>query len=81
MIGTRLVNKGRRSLQTSGTPGLGRVDKDLLPSPHAMQRLTGGRLGDRTINDYAKATPTGLAAPGAEADLMHLGLLGPKIQP
>lgn len=66
-----LTNRGRRSFETSGS-------KDTLPSPRALQKLTGGVLVDRTINDYSKVTPTGRAAPGVEADLFHLGLKGSR---
>lgn len=74
---TTLTNRGRKSFQTSGSTRAG--GKEVLPSPRALQKLTGGVLTDRTINQYSKATPSGLSAPGAEADLFHLGLRGPKI--
>jgi len=74
---TTLTNRGRRSFDTSGSMRSG--GREVLPSPRALQRLTGGQPVDRTINNYAKATPSGLAAPGAEADLQHFGLLVPKI--
>lgn len=74
MARTTLTNKGHRSFQTSGG-----TSREVLPSPRALQKLTGGVLSNRTINDYSKVTPTGLSAPGAEADLLHLGLRGPKI--
>lgn len=30
---------------------------DVLPNRHAISQLTGGSTLDRTMNDYAKATP------------------------
>jgi len=77
MARTTLTNRGRKSFSTSGSMRAG--GKEVLPSPRALQKLSGGVLNDRSINDYSKVTPTGLAAPGAEADLFHLGLAGPKI--
>ena len=40
-------NKGKGSRQ------------ELLPNRHAVNRLTGGETWERTINNYAKVTPSG----------------------
>lgn len=72
---TTLTNRGRRSFQTSGSTRPG--GKEVLPSPRALQKLTGGVLTDRTINSYSKATPSGA---GADApDFIFMGRKGPKI--
>lgn len=36
----------------------------VLPSRHALSTLTAGNVGDRTMQNYAKATP--MAAPQAD---------------
>jgi len=33
--------------------------QELLPNRHAVNRLTGGETWERTINNYAKVTPSG----------------------
>jgi hypothetical protein len=46
--------------------------EQVLPSRHAMQTLTQGDPGQRSMNDYAKATP--MASPTAAApDINGLG--------
>jgi hypothetical protein len=67
----RLVNKGRKSFQTSGSQ---------LPSPKAMAKLTGGLPPDRTINQYSKLTPTGFGSPQADI-LDYAAQSEPKIRP
>ncbi|WP_454627773.1 hypothetical protein [Bradyrhizobium cenepequi] len=39
--------------------------EDFLPSRTALTKLAGGDPSARTINNYAKATPTGLQTFGA----------------
>jgi hypothetical protein len=36
--------------------------QELLPNRHAVNRLTGGETWERTINNYAKVTPSGESA-------------------
>ena len=36
--------------------------QELLPNRHAMNRLTGGETWERTMNNYAKVTPSGESA-------------------
>jgi len=33
--------------------------QELLPNRHAVNRLTGGETWERSINNYAKVTPSG----------------------
>jgi len=35
---------------------------EMLPNRHAMNRLTGGEAWERSINNYAKVTPSGEGA-------------------
>lgn len=36
--------------------------QELLPNRHAVNRLTGGETWERSINNYAKVTPSGESA-------------------
>jgi hypothetical protein len=36
--------------------------QELLPNRHAVNRLTGGEAWERSINNYAKVTPSGVGA-------------------
>lgn len=44
---------------------------ELLPSRHALGTLTNGSPLDRTVNNYAKAAPTGAGGLGA-ANIMAM---------
>ncbi len=41
-----------------------------LPSRHALNTLTGGDVGARTMQNYAKATPMASPAPDTSGDAM-----------
>lgn len=46
---------------------------ETLPSRHALTTLTGGNPVQRSLQQYAKLTPTGASAPGTYADIEHMG--------
>lgn len=46
--------------KSKGKPG----QQELLPSRHAMSQLVGGDPSQRSINNYSKLTPSGLAGMG-----------------
>lgn len=56
------------------------ASNERLPSRHALARLTGGDPSQRTLNMYAKLTPSGAGAPGRYADIEAMGLKGTKIE-
>lgn len=45
-----------------------------LPSRHALDTLTKGNPAQRSVQMYAKLTPSGASAPGTYADILHAGL-------
>lgn len=53
--------------------------QEMLPNRHALAKLTGGTPADRTMNMYAKATPSGAGALSTYQDIEEMGLKGPKI--
>lgn len=54
--------------------------QEMLPSRHALSKLTGGSPADRTFNMYAKATPSGAGALDTYADIEAMGTKGAKIE-
>jgi len=69
--------KDLTALHTRGKKGSVKAHKgkgaseEVLPSRHAVSTLTQGDPSQRTMNDYAKATPTGAGAPDGDADDMY----------
>lgn len=53
--------------------------QEILPSRHALSKLTGGSPADRTMSMYAKATPSGAGALSTYADIEAMGTKGIKI--
>ena len=51
----------------------------LLPNRAAMNRLTKGPPGDRTLMDIGELTPSGRTAPQTYPALIKMGMNAPKI--
>jgi hypothetical protein len=49
-------------------------NQELLPSRHALTSLTQGDPMSRTLNNYAKATPTGANTPLSPTALTKFGV-------
>jgi len=45
----------RKIIKQKGKGG----QQELLPNRHAVNRLTGGETWERSVNNYAKVTPSG----------------------
>ena len=50
--------------------------QEFLPSRFAMSKLTGGSPLDRSMNEYARRTPTGAGAPATYQDIEQMGEKG-----
>jgi len=50
--------------------------QEFLPSRFALDKLTGGTPAERTINEYARRTPSGAAAPARYQDIEEMGQKG-----
>jgi len=53
--------------------------QEMLPSRHALAKLTGGSPAERTMSMYAKATPSGAGALDTYAAIEAMGPKGIKI--
>jgi len=56
------------------------ASNEMLPSRHALSLLTGGTPAQRTVNMYAKLTPSGANSPRTYADIEAMGEKGIKIE-
>jgi|RhiMethySRZTD1v2_1073278.scaffolds.fasta_scaffold1790999_2 hypothetical protein len=63
---TRLKNKGAK--------------QETLPNRHALNTLTKGDPLQRSIGNYAKASPTGAAAPLNEQTILDMAALAPALR-
>jgi hypothetical protein len=43
--------------------------QEMLPSRHAMSQLVGGNPYQRSLNNYAKLTPSGAGAPATYSEI------------
>jgi hypothetical protein len=75
-FGPKKINPGTGRLVTIKGKGGG---LQTLPSRHALNVLTKGNPEQRSINNYAKLTPTGSSAPGTYADIMNMGVNGANV--
>lgn len=67
---TPLHTRGKKG-SVKAHKGKGAAEQ-VLPNRHAVQTLTQGDPSQRTMNDYAKATPTGAGAlDDGDADDMY----------
>jgi len=46
--------------------------REMLPSRHAVSQLVGGTPEQRSLNNYAKLTPSGAAAPSSYPAIMSM---------
>lgn len=53
--------------------------QEFLPSRYALSKITGGSPADRTLNEYARRTPSGAGAPATYQDIEDMGESGIKI--
>lgn len=54
--------------------------REFLPSRSALAMLTKGDPAERTMNWYAKRTPSGLGAPNTYADIQQMGEKGIDVE-
>lgn len=60
------ISKGGQVIKHAGKGS----SAQMLPSRHALSTLTSGNVGDRTMQNYAKATPMAAPAPDTSGDSM-----------
>lgn len=53
--------------------------QEMLPSRHAMAQLVKGDPIQRSMNNYAKLTPSGRGAPGSYRGIMEMGNFGDNV--
>ena len=66
------LGKGGQLIKNAGKGS----QEQVLPSRSALSTLTSGNVGDRTMNNYAKATP--MAAPAADPTGNAMGPFTPS---
>lgn len=50
--------------------------QEFLPSRFALTKLADGSPADKSVNEYARRTPSGAGAPNTYADIMAMGQKG-----